>query len=794
MPQSIIGTINQWEQSNLEIFPPSRIYNVLIGTNLNTSGYKFIVVGDTKLEGNVEITGNLSAVIQTLKVIEKTDDVDYLITFITATGDQIPFYANGQIKYNPFTNKLTVGNITSDLTTSTGYLSSNLEGLIQNNQLQNDSITIDSILLELGSSYSQLSLDLVNSTGYLTSNLDGLVQNNQIQNSSITIGTRLINLGDIITSISGMSSITSTNFYGLIDKIVVNNSVYNGDLKIVFSDGSNNLLDNAGLLYQPNNRILKVESNNSQTYQLLLKNSGQSAGIQIKGAPAVTQYEANITHYLDVLKIQNTGSDTEIEQVGIGTIRLFNLNGSLTLNSSGNIIASGIYAGNGSLLTSLTTANLNGLIQNNQLQNDTITIGSTTFNLGDTLTALSGLTSVTSDLFDGKLYIEERTDSKNYSLLFSVIPLGVDNERLINTDTNIYWNPFLSTLTCYRLDGYATGLELQTFSNIKPFVFCDGGIVTTQSVYTTSSNDLCWDNNNKRLGIGTSTPLSLLDLGTSVSSQKLALYNNNWNTGGGAGFYGFGTGASRMDFHANTAQGGTPQMVLNSSGNVGIGLTNPSSKLHVSSADGYIQKWDSTSSNSFLYHDSTSTEIGTNSATDLILSAYAQKMILKQGTGYVGIGTTNPNTTLDVNGDMNISGVITQNSPNGIGSGTFTATPNIKMGSCYMVGLTNITQQWERLMSYTKIGNIININGGYVFRYSGSGTATTYISLTDIGLPTGIDTNVYVISNDGTYFTNTISTDTINNRLILTIGGLGATGIYYTSFKMLMGCGYRYSY
>ena len=584
------------------------------------------------------------------------------------------------------------------------------------------------------------------------------------------------------------------NINGLIDKVQVNNSDYNGNLKLVFSDGSNNLLDNNHLFYHPFFQQLKIEANNSQTYQLLLQNSSQSAGIQIKGQPTMTQYEANITHYFDVLKIQNTGTDTEIQQVGSGTIRLYNDNGSLTLNSSGNLVATGIYAGNGSLLTSLTTANLNGLVENNQLRNDSITIGSTEFNLGDTLTTITGLTSVTSDLFDGKIYIEERSDSKNYSLLFSVIPLGINNERLINTDTNIYWNPSLSTLTCHRLDGYATGLELQTFSNIKPFVFCDGGIISTQSVYSTSSNDLCWDNNNKRLGIGTSTPLSLLDLGTSVSSQKLALYNNNWNTGGGAGFYGFGTGASRMDFHANTAQGGTPQMVLNSSGNVGIGLTNPSSKLHVSSADGYIQKWDSTSSNSFLYHDSTSTEIGTNSATDLILSAYAQKMILKQGTGYVGIGTTNPNTTLDVNGDMNISGVITQNSPNGIGSGTFTATPNIKMGSCYMVGLTNITQQWERLMSYTKIGNIININGGYVFRYSGSGTATTYISLTDIGLPTGIDTNVYVISNDGTYFTNTISTDTINNRLILTIGGLGATGIYYTSFKMLMGCGYRYSY
>jgi len=150
MTVSIIGLINQWEQSNLEIFPPSNIYNVLVGTNLNPSGYKFLVVGNSKIEGDLEITGNLSAVIQTLKVIEKTDNVDYLITFITSTGNQIPFYANGQIKYNPSTNKLTVGNLTSNISTSTGYLTSNLVGLLQNNQLQNDSITIDSINLELG--------------------------------------------------------------------------------------------------------------------------------------------------------------------------------------------------------------------------------------------------------------------------------------------------------------------------------------------------------------------------------------------------------------------------------------------------------------------------------------------------------------------------------------------------------------------------------------------------------------------------------------------------------------------
>ena len=608
MPQSIIGTINQWEQSNLEIFPPSRIYNVLIGTNLNPSGFKFAVVGNTKLEGNVEITGNLSAVIQTLKVIEKTDDNNYLLTFISSTGNQIPFYANSQITYNPFTNKLTVGNITSDLTTSTGYLSLNLVGLIQNTQLEN---------------------------------------------SYITIGTRLINLGDIITSISGMSSITSTNFYGLIDKIVVNNSVYNGDLKIVFSDGSNNLLDNAGLLYQPNNRILKVESNNSQTYQLLLKNSGQSAGIQIKGAPAVTQYEANITHYLDVLKIQNTGSDTEIEQVGIGTIRIFNLNGSLTLNSSGNIIASGIYAGNGSLLTSLTTANLNGLVQNTQLENPYIRIGTRLINLGDTITSISGLSILGIGINNPQstlhiLGLKATTPS------IRGIHLGEDstdgNQAIeLVSDTGNY---------CY-LD------FTKINSDFKCRIMAD--VANGNLGFHTGStyNERLSINSAGNVGIGISNPLTKLHIGNSANAFQLTIDGANayplagFLIGGWTGNNDVNkhTIQSSNNLHIDSSDNGNLYMNYYSArdmflcfggGNVGIGNVNPTAKLHVSSADGYIQKWDSTSSNSFLYHDSTSTEIGTNSATDLILSAYSQKMTLQQGTGNLGIGLTNPTQMLHV--------------------------------------------------------------------------------------------------------------------------------------------------
>ena len=150
MPQSIIGKINQWEQSNLEIYPPSSIYNVLVGTNLNTSGYKFLVNGNAKIEGDVIITGDLTATIDTIKVINKTDNTNYQLNFCSSDGNQIEILTNPNITFNPSTGTLVAQKINGDLTNSTGYQSSNLVGLIQNNQLQNSSITLGNTSINLG--------------------------------------------------------------------------------------------------------------------------------------------------------------------------------------------------------------------------------------------------------------------------------------------------------------------------------------------------------------------------------------------------------------------------------------------------------------------------------------------------------------------------------------------------------------------------------------------------------------------------------------------------------------------
>ena len=109
-----------------------------------------------------------------------------------------------------------------------------------------------------------------------------------------------------------------------------------------------------------------------------------------------------------------------------------------------------------------------------------------------------------------------------------------------------------------------------------------------------------------------------------------------------------------------------------------------------------------------------------------------------------------------------------------------------------MIPLTGTLGTFERLMSYTKIGNTININVFFIFNSAGS-AGTAYMNLSDLGLPNGVDTGVYLIKSNSSYFGTVVTTDTTNNRLVFNFA-TSTTGIKFAVFKMFLGCGFRSSY
>ncbi len=176
--------------------------------------------------------------------------------------------------------------------------------------------------------------------------------------------------------------------------------------------------------------------------------------------------------------------------------------------------------------------------------------------------------------------------------------------------------------------------------------------------FVTNNNVRAIINASGNFGIGVSSPQQQLSVGSGIVVDQ-----NNNNNGTSANILNFGNasgegiGSKRnagagqwgLDFYTNN----THRMIVANNGNVGINVINPSSKLEVRGALGFsstTKKWEMSydSTNQYFYID----EFGAS-----------RRLYIKNG-GNVGINQANPQTTLDVNGDVNIQNrLFLNNSP-----------------------------------------------------------------------------------------------------------------------------------
>ena len=182
---------------------------------------------------------------------------------------------------------------------------------------------------------------------------------------------------------------------------------------------------------------------------------------------------------------------------------------------------------------------------------------------------------------------------------------------------------------------------------------------------TFDSTTLAIDATNNRVGIGTTSPQSLLHLQGSGNTGGLYFANShnivrqyfNNDSSGSAFFITYdGTGGAEIELQADG------DLILNGSNgdNVGIGTTSPNSKLHIEGSDHTQLQIKSTDGTKVPYLALNNTDMNWHVRCD---GGNGDKFIIRDNTnsanrlaidtaGKVGIGTISPTTTLDVEGTV----------------------------------------------------------------------------------------------------------------------------------------------
>ena len=252
--------------------------------------------------------------------------------------------------------------------------------------------------------------------------------------------------------------------------------------------------------------------------------------------------------------------------------------------------------------------------------------------------------------------------------------------------TSIDWNTFNNKQNALpnasaSASGILTSTDWHTFNNKYNLPSLDNGSVlfSNGSTIAQKNNHFFWDNTNNALGIGTNTP-----------SAGLNIHGYGWDNGfrisqsasGGVGPAVFldgdrdfalistssGAGAGANKFSIYDATSSQYRMTIDENGSIGIGTTTPSTKMDVSGTAGLKV---SSTHNGAGYTDWVAGNFGGQGDMRVVIGVYDtiatigahnaalttwKNLSINPGQGNVGIGTTNPQYKLDVNGDQRVSG------------------------------------------------------------------------------------------------------------------------------------------
>ncbi len=191
-----------------------------------------------------------------------------------------------------------------------------------------------------------------------------------------------------------------------------------------------------------------------------------------------------------------------------------------------------------------------------------------------------------------------------------------------------------------------SGLRIANYGTIVSEALLDGLVIGTEGagdplVFGTFANQRMRIDGNGNVGIGTTAPAAQLDVNGSIYSTATAIkmgYNSAISLNA-VDFWGDGAISTSNNGNLYLTPNGTGNVLVNN-GNVGIGTTSPISKLHVSGA---------VTGKALAIFDETGDQ------AILTASASGATKFIVDHAGNVGIGTSAPGYTLDVNGAVNIA-------------------------------------------------------------------------------------------------------------------------------------------